>query len=212
MQRAHHWYKAGVIRVLLAEDMAILREALVQVLSLSPDIEVVAECERGADVTPRAEEVRPDVAVLDVRLPDLSGFDAAGRLAKALPRCRVLFVTSYATPANLRRAVATGAHGFVAKDSSPDQLADAIRRVHAGERVLDPEVVTDALSHGVSPLTARESEILRLASEGAPAASIARTLSLAEGTVRNHLRSSTVKLGARNRADAFRIAGGHGWI
>ncbi|WP_435111012.1 response regulator transcription factor [Nocardiopsis synnemataformans] len=201
-----------MIHVLLAEDMVILREALVQVLSLNADITVVAECARGEDVVAQALETRPDVAILDVRLPGISGFEAAERLAEALPGCRTVFVTSYATPANLRRAVASGALGFVAKDASPDRLADAVRRVHAGERVLDPDVVTDALSHGASPLTSREAEILRRAADGEPPPAIARALSLAEGTVRNHLRSCTVKLAARNRADAFRIATGNGWI
>lgn len=198
--------------MLLAEDMAILREALGRVLSLAEDIIVVAECERGEDVVARALETRPDVAVLDVRLPGISGFDAAELLAAELPGCRTVFVTSYATPANLRRAVSVGAFGFVAKDASPDWLADAVRRAHAGEKVLGPDVVTEALSHGANPLTARESEILGRAAAGEPAATIARTLSLATGTVRNHLRSCTVKLGARNRADAFRIASANGWI
>lgn len=206
------WYKSGVIHVLLAEDMVILREALAQVLSLNTDITVVAECARGEDVVARALETRPDVAILDVRLPGISGFDAAERLAEALPHCRPVFITSYATPANLRRAMSAGALGFIAKDTSPDRLADTVRRVHAGERVLDPDVVTEALSHGSSRLTAREAEILRRAADGEPPSAIARTLSLAEGTVRNHLRSCTVKLGARNRADAFRIATDNGWI
>lgn len=192
--------------------MTILRQALARVLTLAPDITVVAECERGEDVTALAREHRPDVSVIDVRLPGISGFDAAEQLSAALPECRTVFVTSYASPGNLRRAVAAGASGFVAKDAGPDRLADTVRRVHAGERVLDPDVVTEALGQGANPLTARESELLALAADGEPARSIARTLSLSEGTVRNHLRACTVKLGARNRADAFRIAREQGWI
>lgn len=190
----------------------LLRQALARVFSLFPDITVVAECGRGEDVATLAREHRPDVSVLDVRLPGISGFDAADQLSATLPECRTVFITSYASPANLRRALAAGASGFVAKDADPDRLAETVRRVHAGERVLDPDVVTEALGKGANPLTARESELLALAAAGEPAQSIAKTLFLSAGTVRNHLRSCTVKLGARNRADAFRIARENGWI
>lgn len=201
-----------MIRVILVENMVLLRESLARILSLTSDIEVVAECGRGEEAVPLALETEPDVAVLEVRLPGLSGFEVARRLGGALPECRILFVTGYATPVNLRQAATVGALGFMAKDSSPDQLINAIRDVHAGREVFASNIVTEALNQSVSPLSIRETEVLRLAAAGEPPVSIARKLSLAEGTVRNYLWTCTVKLGARNRADAFRIAGENGWI
>jgi two-component system response regulator DesR len=201
-----------MIRVFITEDMALLRDSLVRLLSFTSDIIVVAEYSRGEQAVTDASRHRPDVALLDVRLPDINGFEVARRLHGALPRCRTLFMTSYATPTNLRLAAEVGAYGFIAKDSSADALVQAVRNVHAGRKVFDSEVVADALSHTVSPLTPRETEILRLAAEGEPPGAIAQSLSLAAGTVRNHLAACTTKLGARNRADALRIATGNGWI
>lgn len=201
-----------MIRVFITEDMRLLRDSLVRLLSFTSDITVVAEFERGECAVADAPRHRPDVAVLDVRLPDINGFEVARRLQGPLPRCRTLFMTSYATPANLRQAAEVGAYGFIAKDSSADALAEAVRSVHAGRKVFDPEVVADALKHTAGPLTPRETEVLRLAAQGEPPGAIARRLSLAAGTVRNHLASCTTKLGARNRADAFRIAAENGWI
>ncbi|WP_017579393.1 response regulator transcription factor [Nocardiopsis valliformis] len=201
-----------MIRVIIAEDMRLLRDSLVRLLSFTSDITVVAEFERGEHAVADAPRHRPDVAVLDVRLPDINGFEVARRLQNPLPRCRTLFMTSYATPANLRQAAAVGAYGFIAKDRSADALAEAVRSVHAGRKVFDPDVVADALTHTASPLTPREVEVLRLAARGEPPGAIARSLSLAAGTVRNHLAACTTKLGARNRADAFRIATENGWL
>ena len=200
------------IRVLLAEDLAILRQALAKTLALTSDIRVVAECHRGEDVLKTARQAEPDVAVLDVRLPGISGFDAAREINEALPRCRTLFITSYATPANLRQALRTKALGFISKDISPDDLAQNIRSVDSGVKVFDPNIVADALNHDSGPLTARETHIMEMSSKGEPAKSVARRLHLAEGTVQNYLRSCTVKLGARNRSDAYRIARENGWI
>ncbi|WP_223839808.1 response regulator transcription factor [Nocardiopsis deserti] len=205
-------WQALVIRVLLAEDLVILRQALTKTLALTPDIRVVAECHQGEDVLPMAEKTEPDVAVLDVRLPGVSGFDAAGDLTAALPQCRTLFITNYATPANLRHALRIGALGFISKDVSPEYLAETIRSVNSGVKVYDPKILADAMAHDSGPLTARETQILEISSKGEPAKSVARKLSLAEGTVHNYLRACIVKLGARNRADAYRIARENGWI
>ncbi|GAA1454781.1 response regulator transcription factor [Nocardiopsis tropica] len=201
-----------MIRVLLAEDLVILRQALRKTLALTPDIRVVAECHQGEEVRTAAEEADPDVAVIDVQLPGISGFDAAEELTATLPRCRTLFMTSYATPANLRRALRIGALGFIGKDVSPDYLAEAIRSVKSGVKVYDPGIVADAMTYDPGPLTARETQILEMSAKGEPAKSVARALSLAEGTVHNYLRSCIVKIGARNRTDAYRIAKENGWI
>ncbi|MYR32958.1 response regulator [Nocardiopsis alba] len=201
-----------MIRVFIVEDMGLLRDSLVRLLSLDSDITIVAEYEKGEAAVADAPHHHPDVAVLDVRLPDISGFEVARRLKEPLPYCRVLFMTSYATPANLRQAAEVGAYGFIAKDSSSGVLTESVRNVHAGRKVFDSEVVADALHHAISPLTPRETEILRLAAGGEPPWAIALRLSLAAGTVRNHLAACATKLNARNRADAFRIASENGWI
>ncbi len=201
-----------VIRVLLAEDQAMIRGALAALLALEGDIEVVAEVARGDEVVSRALATRPDVALLDIEMPGCDGITAAAALHEQLPACRVLMLTTFGRPGYLRRAMESKAVGFLVKDAPPQQLAGAIRRAMAGERVIDPALAAAALSAGPSPLTERERQLLRIAASGASAAEIARAASLSEGTVRNYLSSAIQKLDARSTADAARIADEHGWL
>lgn len=201
-----------MIRVLLAEDMHMVRGALVALLRLEPDIEVVAEAATGDEIVPLALEHDPDVAVLDVELPGVDGLTAAAELRGKLPRCRVLIVTGFARPASVRRAFAAQAAGFMVKDAPPDQLADAIRRVAAGERVVDPQLAVAALETAESPLKPRELEVLRRFSDGEDVEQIAAALFLSAGTVRNYLTAIVVTLNARNRLHAVRIAREAGWL
>ncbi|SCG44897.1 response regulator transcription factor [Micromonospora humi] len=200
------------IRLLLADDQALVRGALAALLSLEPDLTVVAEVSRGDEVVPAALRTRPDVALLDVEMPGMDGVAAAAALRSALPGCRVLVVTTFGRPGYLRRAMEAGANGFVVKDTPARQLADAVRRVHAGLRVVDPTLAAETLATGSSPLTERETEVLRTARGGGTVAELAATLHLSEGTVRNHLSSAIGKTGARNRADAVRLAETNGWL
>ncbi|MET7969047.1 response regulator transcription factor [Micromonospora sp. NPDC005305] len=200
------------IRLLLADDQALVRGALAALLSLEPDLTVVAEVARGDEVVPEALRTRPDVALLDVEMPGLDGVAAAAALRAALPGCRVLVVTTFGRPGYLRRAMEAGANGFVVKDTPARQLADAVRRVHAGLRVVDPTLAAETLASGASPLTDRETEVLRTARGGGTVAELAATLHLSEGTVRNHLSAAIGKTGARNRADAVRVAEENGWL
>jgi two-component system response regulator DesR len=200
------------IRLLLADDQALVRGALAALLNLEPDLEVVAEVGRGDEVVARARQTRPDVALLDVEMPGLDGITATTDLRAALPSCRVLVVTTFGRPGYLRRAMAAGASGFVVKDTPARQLADAVRRVAAGLRVVDPTLAAETLAHGTSPLTPRETEVLRAASDGGTVADIAAKLALSEGTVRNHLSAAIGKTGARTRAEAVRLADEHGWL
>ncbi|GHJ14154.1 response regulator transcription factor [Micromonospora sp. NBC_01392] len=200
------------IRLLLADDQALVRGALAALLSLEPDLTVVAEVSRGDEVVPEALRTHPDVALLDVEMPGLDGVAAAAALRAALPGCRVLVVTTFGRPGYLRRAMEAGANGFVVKDTPARQLADAVRRVHAGLRVVDPTLAAETLATGASPLTERETEVLRTARGGGTVAELAATLHLSEGTVRNHLSSAIGKTGARNRADAVRVAEANGWL
>lgn len=202
----------GSIRLLLADDQALVRGALAALLSLEPDLTVVAEVNRGDEVVPAALRTRPDVALLDVEMPGMDGVAAAAALRDALPGCRVLVVTTFGRPGYLRRAMEAGANGFVVKDTPARQLADAVRRVHAGLRVVDPTLAAETLATGPSPLTERETEVLRTARGGGTVAELAATLHLSEGTVRNHLSSAIGKTGARNRADAVRVAEANGWL
>lgn len=201
-----------MIRLLLADDQALIRGALAALLRMEPDLTVVAEVGRGDEVVAAAVDHRPDVALLDVQMPGLDGLAAAGALRSQLPGCRVLMLTTFGRPGYLRRALAAGAAGFMVKDAPPEQLIDAIRRVHAGLRVVDPALAVESLAVGESPLTARERDVLVAAADGATVAGIARTLFLSEGTVRNHLSSIIGKTGARTRADAARIAIERGWM
>jgi two-component system, NarL family, response regulator DesR len=201
-----------VIQVLLAEDQAMVRGALAALLGLEDDIEVVAEVTRGDEVVPAAVKARPDVALLDIEMPGIDGLEAAAALRRELPSCRVLILTTFGRPGYLRRAVEGGVGGFVIKDAPATQLADAIRRVAAGERVIDPALALTALGEGNSPLTAREREVLAAAERGASIAEIARKLYLSEGTVRNYLSEAIQKLEARNRMEAAHIARDKGWL
>ena len=203
---------APPIRLLLADDQALVRGALAALLNLEPDLEVVGEVGRGDEVVPLARQIRPDVALLDVEMPGLDGIAATVELRAALPSCRVLVVTTFGRPGYLRRAMAAGASGFVVKDTPARQLADAVRRVAAGLRVVDPTLAAETLARGTSPLTPRETEVLRAASDGGTVADIAAKLALSEGTVRNHLSAAIGKTGARTRAEAVRLADEHGWL
>ena len=200
------------IRLLLADDQALVRGALAALLSLEYDLEVAAEVDRGDLVVPTAVEVRPDVAVLDIEMPGLDGIAATGALRQALPACRVLVVTTFGRPGYLRRAMEAGASGFLVKDAPAEQLADAIRRVHAGLRVVDPALAAETLATGESPLTGRERDVLVAARDGGTVADIARLLVLSDGTVRNYLSSAMGKTGARTRAEAVLVAERRGWL
>ncbi|WP_296603007.1 response regulator transcription factor [Nocardioides sp.] len=201
-----------MIRLLLADDQALVRGALSALLGLEPDLEVVAEVGSGDAVVAAALEHRPDVALLDVEMPGTDGITATAELRRAAPDVRVLIVTTFGRPGYLRRALQAGASGFVVKDTPAAQLADAVRRVHAGLRVVDPALATDSLVAGESPLTARETDVLRAARDGSSVAVIATRLFLSEGTVRNHLSAAIGKTGATNRAEAVITAEGNGWL
>ncbi|WP_433255009.1 response regulator transcription factor [Streptosporangium sp. CA-135522] len=201
-----------MIRVLLAEDMHMIRAALVALLGLEPDIDVVAEVVRGDDIVPTALRTRPDVAVLDIDLPGVDGITASAELRERLPGCRILILTAMGQPGQVRRALAEGIEAFLVKDAPGDRLADAIRRTAQGLRVLDPELVSAAIAYGASPLTPREATVLKEAARGAPAEEIAGRLHLSAGTVRNYLTGAIAKTGARNKIDAVRIAEDAGWI
>jgi two-component system response regulator DesR len=201
-----------VIRVLIAEDMHLIRGALVALLTLEEDMDVVAELERGDLVVETALRERPDVAVLDIDLPGLDGLRAAEQLAESLPECRTLVLTGLTQPGNLLRALEVHVRGFIGKDAPAETLADGIRRVASGERVIDPELIAAALETGNSPLTPREAEVLRAAEEGISTEEIAARVSLAPTTVRNYLSNAIAKVGARNRLDAIRIARNAGWL
>lgn len=200
------------IRLLLADDQALVRGALAALLDLEADLQVVAEVGRGDEVLDAAREHRPDVALLDVEMPGLDGIAATEVLRAALPEVRVLIVTTFGRPGYLRRALQSGAAGFVVKDTPARQLADAVRRVHSGLRVVDPALAADSLVTGESPLTVRESEVLRSARDGATVAAIAAELFLSEGTVRNHLSAAIGKTGSRTRTEAVRVADSNGWL
>ncbi|MEW9527572.1 DNA-binding response regulator [Microbispora sp. NPDC049125] len=201
-----------MIRVMIAEDVRILRETLSAVLGLEDDLVVVAAVERGDDVVAAAAAAGPDVAVIDIDLPGLDGLSAARDLRERVPGCRALVLTGMARPGYLRRALAAGVSGFLLKHSPPEDLVKAIRAVAAGEQVVDQQLALAALQAARSPLAAREADVLRLAATGAEPDEIAERLSLTRGTVRNYLSSAVLKLNARNRVDAIRIATDEGWL
>jgi two-component system response regulator DesR len=201
-----------VIRLLLADDQALVRGALAALLDLETDLSVVAQVGRGDEVLAAARESGAEVCLLDIEMPGLTGLEVAEQLRSELPEVRSLIVTTFGRPGYVRRALDVGAAGFVVKDTPARELADAVRRVHAGLRVVDPGLAAESLMAGPSPLTARESEMLRLALDGAPVAAIARAAHLSQGTVRNHLSSAIGKTGAATRTEAARIAQAHGWL
>ena len=201
-----------MIRVLLAEDQAMVRGALAALLTMEEDFEIVAEASRGDEVLPKALETRPDVALLDIEMPGGSGLRAAGALRGPLPSCRTIILTTFGRAGYLRRAMENGAVGFLLKDAPAKELAVAIRRAVAGERVVDPALAVAALEDGNNPLTLREREVLEASVGGESVASVAGKLYLSEGTVRNHLSAAIKKLGARNRVEAARRAESKGWL
>jgi two-component system response regulator DesR len=201
-----------VIRLLLADDQAMIRSALATLLALEPDFEVVAQAGRGDEVVAAARDARPDVALLDIEMPGMDGLAAAAALQHELPSCRVIILTAFGRAGYLRRAMEAGALGFVVKDAPAEQLADAVRRVARGERVVDPALAAATLAGGPSPLTGRERDVLVAARDGATVADIAGKLFLSEGTVRNYLSAAIAKAGVRNRVEAVRLADERGWL
>jgi two-component system response regulator DesR len=201
-----------VIRILLADDQALVRGALAALLDLEADIEVVAQVGRGDEVVAAARSSQAEVCLLDIEMPGLTGLEVAEQLRTELPSVRSLIVTTFGRPGYVRRALDAGAAGFLVKDTPARELANAVRRVHAGLRVVDPDLATESLVSGPSPLTTRESEILLLSIDGAPVAVIAERAQLSIGTVRNHLSAAIGKTGASTRAEAARLAQSNGWI
>jgi two-component system, NarL family, response regulator DesR len=201
-----------VIRVLIAEDMHMIRGALVALLSDESDIDVVAELSRGDEVLAEAERARPDVALLDIDMPGLDGLSVAALLHEQVPQCQILIVTGLSQPGHLLRALRAHVRGFLIKDAPADRLADAVRRIALGQRVIDPELVAAALDVGPSPLSERETDVLRAAETGAPTDELATSLNLSPATVRNYLSNAIAKLGVRNRHEAVRAARDAGWL
>lgn len=201
-----------MIRLLLADDQALVRGALAALLGLESDLEVVGEVGRGDEVVDAVARTNPDVVLLDVEMPGLDGISVAGQLHSAHPGVRVLMVTTFGRPGYLRRAIDAGASGFVVKDTPARELADAVRRVQMGLRVVDPALAAETLTAGTSPLTEREREVLSAAADGATAGAIAKQLHLSEGTVRNHLSAAIGKTGTSTRAEAVRAAERLGWL
>ena len=201
-----------MIRVLVADDQALIRGAFATLINLEPDMTVVARVGSGDEVLPAALREHPDVALLDVQMPGLDGLAAAAQLAERVPACRVVILTTFGRPGYLRRAMAAQAAGFMVKDAPPETLLDAIRRVHAGLRVVDPDLAAESLALGESPLTGRERDVLLATADGGTIGQIAKRLFLSEGTVRNHRSSVIGKTGAATRTDALRVATERGWI
>ncbi|WP_159618627.1 response regulator transcription factor [Ruania rhizosphaerae] len=202
----------GPIRVLLADDQALVRGALAALLRLEDDLDVVAEVGDGTDVVAAAREHDAQVCLLDIEMPGMDGIAVAGQLRAALPEVRSLMVTTFGRPGYLRRALEAGAAGFVVKDTPATELADAIRAVHAGRRVVDPALATESLAGGPNPLGDRERQVLRECLDGEPIATIAARVHLSPGTVRNYVSSAIGKIGATNRVEAARIADRNGWL
>jgi len=201
-----------VIKILLADDEHLIRGAVAALLNLQPDLEVVAEIGRGDQVLAAVREHDPDVAVLDIDMPGADGLTVAEQLRETGARCAVCILTSLGRPGYLRRAMAAGVRGFIAKDAPAEDLAAAVRKVHAGGRYLDAELAASAMAAGDNPLTERERQILRLIGRGMEAPGIAEALHLSQGTVRNYLSSAMTKLDAPNRLAAVRTAEEMGWI
>ncbi|KMO98807.1 response regulator transcription factor [Streptomyces roseus] len=200
------------IRILLAEDQSMVREALAALLGLEPDIEVLAQVARGDEVVPAARAHDVNVALLDIEMPGMTGIEAAAALRTAVPDLKIVILTTFGRPGYLRGAMEAGASAFLVKDAPAAQLAAAVRKVLAGERVIDPTLAAAALAEGANPLTDREREVLRAAEGGATNAELAARLHLSQGTIRNYLSMAIQKLAARNRADAIRVAREKGWL
>lgn len=196
---------------MLADDQALVRGALAALLNLEPDLQVVAEVGRGDEVLAAARQ-GVDVCVLDIEMPGQDGIAACQQVLQELPDVRVLIVTTFARPGYLRRALEAGALGYVVKDTPAAELAQAVRRVHAGQRVIDPTLAGEALSLAANPLTSREQDVLRKALTGATIADIAVDVHLSEGTVRNYLSSAIAKTGAATRVEAAQRASANGWL
>jgi two-component system response regulator DesR len=201
-----------VIRVLLAEDQGMVRGALATLLDLEDDIEVVGEAANGEEALATAARVQPDVALLDIEMPGRDGITTAAELLRAMPGCRVVILTTFGKPGYLRRAMEAGASAFLVKDSPAAELAAAIRRVLAGERVIDPALAAAALSAGPNPLSARERDVLAASADGSTIGDVAARLHLSEGTVRNYLSAAIRKTSARNRIEAVQAAERQGWL
>jgi two-component system response regulator DesR len=201
-----------VIRVLLADDEELIRVAVAALLELEPDIEVVAHAADGHTAVESARAHRPDVAVVDLQMPDLDGIQVAAELRRVLPACAVVILTGRGRPAQLSRALAAGAKGFLPKGSPGGALADVIRRVHAGGRYVDPALAADALTMPECPLTQRELDVLRHGDPDVPVTVVARRLHLSPGTVRNHFTAIAAKLGVSGRAEATAKARENGWL
>ena len=200
------------IRIVVADDETLLRDALEAILSLQADIDVVAVAASGTEAIARIERHRPDVAVLDLLMPGADGIEVAEAVAGLSPGTRCLILTSYARPGYLKRALAAGVRGFVPKTTPAATLTEVIRRLHAGQRYVDPELSAETIAAGDSPLTPREADVLELSAGGAPVEEIARRAALSPGTVRNYLSAASLKLGAPNRHAAAEIARSKGWI
>ncbi|MEY9963261.1 two-component system response regulator DesR [Streptacidiphilus sp. MAP12-16] len=201
-----------MIKVLLAEDQGMVREALAALLGLEGDIDVVAQVARGDEVVAAALAHEVEVALLDIEMPGMTGIEAAALLHRESPQTKIVILTTFGRPGYLRRAMEAGADAFLVKDAPAAQLAEAVRRVLRGERVIDPTLAAAALADGANPLTSRERDILAAAADGSANAEVARQLHLSEGTVRNYLSAAIQKTGARNRAEAVRIAREKGWL
>jgi two-component system response regulator DesR len=201
-----------MIRLLLADDQALVRGALSALLNLEVDLEVVVEVGSGDAVLPAVLEHHPDVALIDVEMPGLDGISATAEVRRASPDTKVLIVTTFGRPGYLRRAMESGAAGFLVKDGPVEGLAGSIRLVHEGRTVIDPELAAAALSDGRSPLTDRERDVLTAASDGATSKDVAGRLHLSEHTVRNYLSSAIGKTGTRTRAEAYALAQRNGWL
>lgn len=200
------------IRLVVVDDQAMLRGALAALLELEDDLTVVGVAADGQEALRVVDETRPDVCLMDIQMPGMDGIAATTAVRTASPETRVLIVTTFARPGYLRSALDAGASGFVVKDAPAEQLADAVRRVHAGLRVVDPALAEASLFDGANPLSDRERQVLRLAADGRSAAAIAAEVFLSAGTVRNNLSAAIGKVGAANRAQAVRIAQDKGWI
>jgi len=201
-----------MIRLLLADDQALVRGAIASLLDLEPDFEVVAQVGRGDEVLEAARSASVDVAILDVEMPGLDGIGAARLLSAELPGCKTLIVTTFGRPGYVRLALEAGASGFVVKDTPSSQLADAVRKVASGQRVVDPALAAESLAAGPSPRSSRETDVLIALRQGNSAGEVAALLHLSEGTVRNHLSSAIGKTNARNGQEAARIAAENGWL